>query len=132
MKKIVWSVVAAAVAGASLFLGFEFSIPPLGKPKPAPEATATPEPVATPTPVPTPTPKPVLSVPATAKVNEPFLISYCVPYKPNTKVYIDQWLLGTMGHDRASDCMILRVTLKNAGDRLLKIDGIDKRIIVTK
>jgi hypothetical protein len=126
--KYIWAPIVAIVAGASVWFGIPFVLPQ----KTATQPTPSPEPVATPTPAPTPTPKPVLTVPESVKIDEPFLVTYCQPYKPNTKVYIDKWLLGTMGHDRVSGCMVLRVTLKNAGDRLLKIDGIDKRIIVTK
>jgi hypothetical protein len=120
MFKAILAVFAAIVAGLAVFF--------------MPTAAPTPEPTPSPTPEPTPspTPKPVLFAPDTAKVGESFLVTYCQPYKANTKLYIDQHFLGTMWHDDTTNCMILRVSLNTAGQRVLKVDTFERPILVEK
>jgi|688.fasta_scaffold02085_39 hypothetical protein len=120
MFKAILAVFAAIAAGLVVFFF----------PTPAPTPEPTPSP--TPEPTPSPTPKPVLFAPDTAKVGESFLVTYCVPYKANTKLYIDTHFLGTMWHDNTTDCMVLNVALNTAGQRVLKVDTHERPILVEK
>jgi hypothetical protein len=98
------------------------------KPRATPEPT--PEPPAPATPEPTPPPRPVLDAPETAVVGMPFTVSYCQPYVANTRLYIDEYFLGTMGHDNRSGCIMLKVVLNTPGERVLKVGDMTRPIKV--
>jgi hypothetical protein len=123
--KYFWAALAGLVTAVAMFLG----VPIANAPQPAPTASPTPS-VPTSTPAPTPPPRPILSAPETAIVGIPFQVEYCQPYQANTRLYIDAYFLGTMGHDNKTGCMVLSVVLNRPGSRVLKVGELSRPIEV--
>lgn len=95
------------------------------------EQPAPPCPTPEPTPAPTPKPIPVLIAPEFVVVGTPFSVTLCEPFQPNTRLYIDAFLLGTFGDLRNTGCMTLIVPgLNTTGVRTLKTGGHQSKITV--
>ena len=125
--KYFFAALAGIVAAVGVFLG----IPITPRPLPAPTASPAPSvPTPSPTPAPTPPPRPILYAPETAIVGIPFTVEYCQPYQANTRLFIDAYFLGTMGHDNISGCMMLKVTLNTPGNRVLRVGDLSRPITV--
>ena len=91
---------------------------------------------------PQPTPAPVIEkpdpyyipkflAPDVVAVGTPFTVTLCEPFAPNVKVKANSYLLGTMGHHRRTDCMMLIVPgLNTPGVRLLEAGLHERQILV--